>query len=72
MKPSAVSFLKSQSFRVKWNAREMYKVTEYRGGCVYKTRSLGYIVCTPEYARELLTCTVSDSPLSTSISKQLL
>ena len=74
MKSTAVSFLKRQSFRVKWNVRQIHKVTEWKSGCVYRTRTLGFLVCTPEYAMDLRVANkaIQVGPLSTSITRELL
>lgn len=41
--------IKKCGFRIKWNLRQVYKITQYKDGCIYRTKSLGYIVCKPEY-----------------------
>lgn len=41
--------IKKSSMRVKMRLRSVYKVTEFRKGCVYKTKQLGMIVCMPDY-----------------------
>lgn len=62
--------IKSSSYRVKWNLREIHKITQYKDDCVYRTRSLGLIVCKPDY--QLLTQKdIMVSAISTKISKQL-
>jgi hypothetical protein len=35
------------------NMREVHIVTQWKGGCVYRTRSLGHVICTREYAESL-------------------
>ena len=52
--------------------RSVYKIIEYRDGCIYKTKFIGYIACKPDY--KLLT----DSPnyqigsVSTTITRELI
>jgi len=41
--------IKKMPIRVRWQIRNVYKITQYKDGCVYRTRSLGYIVCEPLY-----------------------
>lgn len=41
--------IKASSFRVKWNLREVHKITQWKDDCVYRTRSLGLVVCMPDY-----------------------
>lgn len=74
MKPAALKFFKSTGFRIKWNLRQLHKVTEWKSGCVYRTRSLGYVVCSPEYAMDLRVANkaIQVGPVSTSVSRELL
>jgi len=62
--------IKACSFRVKWNLREVHKVTQWKDGCVYRTKSLGMIVCLPDY--KLLNQDVQIGSVSTKISKELM
>jgi hypothetical protein len=66
----SLSAIKSSSHRVKWNLREVYRVTEYKDGCVYRTKSLGYIVCLPDY--KFLNSEAKLSAPSTKITRELL
>lgn len=65
--------IKTSSFRVKWNLREVHAVTQWKDDCVYRTRSLGVISCTPEYADFLrsISRNIIVGPVSTRISRQL-
>jgi len=65
-----LNWLKSASFKVKWNLREVYKVTQWKDDCVYRTRSLGFIVCPSDY-QLLGGQNYSINSVSTSISRQL-
>ena len=57
--------------RVKYQLREVHKITQYKKGCVYKTKSLGFIVCEPLYQFTDMT-DIQLGAVSTKISKQLL
>lgn len=41
--------LRKMRYGVQMRLREVHKVTEWRDGCVYRTKSLGYIVCNHDY-----------------------
>lgn len=41
--------IKASKANVRMQVKEVFKVIEYKKGCVYKTKSLGYIVCEPLY-----------------------
>lgn len=60
--------IKSSKLKVRWNLRELFKVTEWKDGCVYRTRSLGFIVCESDYFNDLrpeyMLC-----PVSTKVTK---
>jgi hypothetical protein len=65
--------IKQSSWRVKWNLREIFKVTQWKDDCVYRTRSLGMLVCTREYADSLgADKDIIITPVSTKISKELM
>ena len=61
--------LKSKSFQVRMHLRELYIITQWKDGCIYKTRSLGFIVCKPDYLR--LERDIILASLSTKISMEL-
>ena len=74
MKPAAIQFLKRSSFRLQWKLREVHKVIQFKDGCVYRTRALGYIICEPEYVHHLNSKpgVITLGSVSTSVSRQLL
>lgn len=51
--------------------RSIYKVTEWKDGCVYRTKFVGYILCGPDYKlmenKDFMICSVS-----TNITKELI
>lgn len=63
--------IKASKIRVRWNLREFHRVTEWKAGCVYRTRTLGMVVCTPEYADALRVAhkNLIVGPVSTRITK---
>ncbi len=64
--------IKASRYRVKHNLREIHKITQWKDGCIYATKSIGMLVCTPEYADALrATGKYQVGPVSTRISKQL-
>ena len=71
MKSSAIAYLKRSSFRIKWNLREVHKITTWKDGYIYGTKSVGYIICAPEYADYLRTRDTQVGPVSTRITSQL-
>jgi hypothetical protein len=62
--------IKNSNFRVRWNLRQVYKIVEYRKGCVYKTKNLGYIVCLRDY-KFLDNTDIEIHPPSTKVSMEL-
>lgn len=63
--------IKRMSFRAKWNLREVHKVTQYKEGCIYRTKSLGMIICLSEY--QLLNMKdIQIGPISTRITRELI
>jgi hypothetical protein len=67
----SLSAIKSSSLKTRWNLRQVYKIVEYKQGCVYRTKSLGYIVCLPDY-KFLNQTDIQLHPPSTKVSKELL
>lgn len=43
------SELKKMRYSVRMRVREVFKITEWKDDCVWKTKSLGLIVCNPDY-----------------------
>ena len=62
--------IKASRFKVKWNLREIHKVTQWKDDCIYRTRSLGMIVCLPDY--QLPSKDYILGPVSTKISRELM
>lgn len=64
--------IKASRYSVKLNLREVHKITEWKDGCIYATKSIGMLVCTPEYADMLRASKqIQVGPVSTRISRQL-
>jgi 6-phosphogluconate dehydrogenase len=65
--------IKASNWRVKWNLREIHLVTQWKSGCIYRTKSIGMISCTDDYASWLRSKSknVIVGPVSTSVSKLL-
>jgi hypothetical protein len=42
--------IKSSRFRIRGQLREVHKVTQWKEDCIYRTKSIGIISCTPDYA----------------------
>ena len=65
--------IKASNWKVKWNLREVHLVTQWKSGCVYRTKSIGIISCDSDYADYLrsLNKNVIVGPISTSVSRQL-
>lgn len=62
--------IKKCKIRVRWQLREVHKITQYKEGCVYRTKSLGMIVCEPLY--QFLDMTdIQLGSVSTRISKEI-
>jgi hypothetical protein len=61
--------IKASTVRVRWQLREVHKVTQWKDGCVYRTRSLGIISCTPEYAAALRSHDIMVGSVSTRVMK---
>ena len=61
--------IKSSSWRVKWQLREVHKITQWKSGCVYRTKLLGMIVCDTAYADHLRALGFIVGPVSTSVSR---
>jgi 6-phosphogluconate dehydrogenase len=64
--------IKASSHKVKWNLREVHKVTQWKEGCVYRTKSLGLIVCAPDYKLLGDPKAIQVGPPSTSVTRQLM
>lgn len=64
--------IKASSFRVKWNLREVHKVTQWKDGCVYRTKSIGLIVCKPDYKLLGDEKNIQIGAASTSVTRQLM
>jgi len=66
--------IKASSFRVKWNLREIWLITQWKDGCVYRTRSLGIVACSPEHADWMRTTipNIIVGSVSTKVSQALL
>jgi len=64
-----LDWLKNQPFTIKWNLRSVYKITEWKNGCIYRTRSVGYIICLSDY--KFLNDSATLNSVSTSITRQL-
>lgn len=45
--------IKASKIRVRWQLREVHKVTQWKDNCVYRTRSIGMISCDIDYAHAL-------------------
>lgn len=63
--------LKKCSLKIRYQLREVYKITQYKDNCVWRTKSLGYIVCGPDY-RLLNMKDIQIGSVSTKISRELL
>ncbi len=63
--------IKASNFKVKWNLREVHKVTQWKDDCVYRTKSLGMIVCLSDY-KLLSGKDIQIGSVSTKISKLML
>ena len=65
--------IRKSSFKVKWNLREVHIITEWKNDCVYRTKSIGMIVCSPEYVDMLRAKSrnIIVGPVSTRISKMM-
>jgi hypothetical protein len=65
--------IKASRWQVRYNLREVHKVTQWKAGCVYRTKSLGMIVCAPDY--QLLgqadTPGLTIGSVSTAVSRML-
>ena len=69
--------IRKSSLKVRWNLREIHIVTQWKSGCVYRTRSLGMIVCAPGYFEEVILKRLDPSkaknymvgPVSTEITR---
>lgn len=62
--------IKKCKIRVRWQVRNVYKITQYKEGCVYRTKSLGLIVCEPLY--QLLDMKdIQFGSVSTKITKEI-
>lgn len=57
-------------YMTRTSIREVYKVTHWKSGCVYKTKSLGYIVCNHDY--ELLDAKAIIGSASTSVMREVM
>lgn len=69
MTSQSLQWLKTQSFKIKWNLREVHKVTQWKDGCVYRTKSIGFLICGPDY--RLLSDEAQIGSVSTSITKAI-
>lgn len=66
--------IKASKYRVYSQVREVHKVIQWKEGCVFRTRSMGMIVCSPEYAASLIYTSKGDiqvGPVSTRVSRYL-
>lgn len=65
--------IKQSSLKVRWNLCEVHKITEWKDGCVYRTKSLGIISCSPEYGKYLKTISpnIIVGPVSTKITREI-
>lgn len=63
--------IRASRFQIRWNLREVHKVTQWKDGCIYRTKSLGIIACTPEYSDSLRVNNpnIIVGPVSTRVSK---
>ena len=41
--------IKASNWKVKGNLREVHKVIQWKDDCIYRTKSLGLIVCARDY-----------------------
>jgi len=64
--------IKASSWQVRWNLREVHKVTQWKDDCVYRTKSLGYLVCTVQYAEALQHGDIFVGPPSTRVTTELM
>jgi len=64
--------IKKSSFKIKWNLREVHKITERKSGCVYKTKSIGMIVCLPDYKLLGEQKNIMIGSVSTKVTKELM
>lgn len=64
--------IKASSFKVKWNVREVHKVTQWKDDCVYRTKSLGLIVCLSDYQLLGDSKAIMLGSVSTKVSKELM
>lgn len=63
--------IKQSSYRVKMNLREVHKVTQWKDGCIYRTKSIGMIICKPDYEFLTKNKNIQLGPVSTKVSKLL-
>jgi len=64
--------LKKCNFRVRMNIRGVYKIIQWKEGCVYKTKSIGFIVCKSDYQFLSSETTYQLSSVSTKITRELM
>jgi hypothetical protein len=69
MKPRQIAYARTMRYRVQMRLREIYKVTEWRDGCVYRVRSLGFM-CVPD--GYTFPSGIQVGSLSTKYSRQLI
>ena len=57
--------IKRLRFRTRMQLREVHKIVEWKDGCIYRTKSLGMIICPSDYKLD----GVMIGPVSTKVSR---
>lgn len=64
--------LKKMRVGVRMRLRQVHKVTQWKSGCVYRTKPIGYIVCEPDYKLLDTSNNIQIGSVSTKVSRELM